>query len=282
MKKLLSKILAHKAGIAMGLAVVGVGLVALCATIDERDYAKAKEELSEDADKKDKAICFAKNHWRTGIAILGTEILMIFSHRAMAKELAGATAAIAVAMAKKNEIEDYFKKNYPKEYAEFKKKVNKENIEKIFKEKPEKATHKEETYDGRLRYYEPWSCQVFFATEAQVKEAECIINELIINTGAATLFDYLATFPSSSGVVLEDWMKHFGWYEGDTSYTYNSGYFGPYLKPIISCQDIIFKGDKIEVNTISWENNPDLEPDLPASDIVEIEHALESWQEKVA
>lgn len=279
-KKLFARLAANKAGIALGGAVIGAGLIAYFATIDERDYAKAKEELDEDADKKDKVICFAKNHWRTGIAILGTEALMIFSHRTMAKQLAGATAAIAVIASKKDEIEDYFRKNYPKEYKAFRESINKENIEKVFKEHPEMV--KEETYDGRLRYYEPWSCQVFFATEAQIKEAECIVNELLINTGDATLFDYLATFPSSSGIVLEDWMKHFGWYEGDTSYTYNAGYFGPYLKPIISCQDIIFNGEKIEVNTISWENNPDIEPELPVRDIVDIEHELEGWRDKIA
>ena len=279
MKNLISKLLAHKAGIALCVAAVGIVAVAVCATKDSKDYEEAKKALPAEPTKKEVALCFAKNHWRTGIAILSTEALMIFTYRSVLKELAGATCAVAVAVAKRKEIEDYFRKNYPKEYKAFRESLNKENIEKIFSERPDLAKEPE---DDRVLYYDPWSCQVFKATQAQMLEAECFINEQMINTGEATLFDYLATFPSSSGLKLDNWMQHFGWYEGDTTYSYNSGYYGGYIKPHIQVQNIIFKGEKLEVNTISWTHDMDLEPDLPTGEIVGIEHALEECYEDVS
>ena len=262
MKKLLSKILANKAGIAMGLAVVGVGIVAVAATYDAKDYEEAKEEMPKDATKADKAVCFAKNHWRTGISIIGTVGLMALSHASMVKELAGATAAVAVAVGKKDEIENYFRKNYPEEYKKFKETVNKENIQKIFKEHPEYK--KEETYDGRQRYYDPWSDQIFFATEAECLEAQKEVNKRLFNEGEATLHNFLSSFPKHCNVRLEHWMSKIGWYEGDTSYSYNAGYFGAYLEVEITKETILDDdGEEIEVNVINWICYPDFEPDLP-------------------
>lgn len=279
MKKLLSKLLAHKAGIAMGLAVVGVGIVAVAATYDAKEYEEAKEEMPIDATKADKAWCFAKNHWRTGISIIGTVGLMALSHASMVKELAAVTGGFAVLSAKYDEIDGYFKKNHPKEYAEFKKKVNIENIKKAFTEHPEMTKEPE---DNRNLYYEPWSCQLFRATSEEEKDARIFLNEQLFNTGEATLFDYLASFPSSSGIKLEDWMQHFGWYEGDTMYSDCCSYFGLFVKTDPKEEKIIFKGQEFEAFVVSYSHTPDLEPDMPTSDIVAIERQLEESYEATA
>lgn len=284
LKKLGQVIFKNRAGLMMLGAGLGVGAVAFFATKDAEDFKevkeawKEKEATGQEVPMKEKLIAYGKGHWRAGIAILGTELLMIFSHRTMAKELAAVTGAMAILGSNYKEIDEYFKKNYPKEYTEFKKTVNAKNIRSAFASN-EKFT-KQETYDGRNRYYDPWSCQIFFATEAEIKEAECTVNELMVNTGAATLFDYLATFPSSSGVKLQPWMKYFGWYEGDTSYSYSAGYFGPYLKPTISKEKIIFKGEEEELFTISWCNNPDLDPDLSSDECNNIDELLKDLSDE--
>ena len=308
-KKLGQVIFKNRAGLMMLGAGIGVGAVAFFAVKDHEEYKENINEYLKNVpddeivnDKEDeagdvkvesftdfyhnhvclkrRAIIFAKSHWRTGIAILGTELLMIFSHRSMAKQLAAVTGAMAILTSNYKEIDEYFKKNYPKEYSEFKKKVNKENIQKIFKEQPEMV--KREPEDNRNRYYDPWSCQMFYATSEEEKEARLFINEQVFNTGAATLFDYLATFPSSSGIVLEDWMKHFGWYEGDTMYVDSSSYFGPFINTNPTMEKIIYKDKEEEVFVINYTHTPDIEPDMGLADIADIERQMEESYEATA
>ena len=159
----------NKATIALGLAMVGVVATAVCATFEagkqaELENEKKKEinpEKPEEADIPitDEAIILVKSHWKTGMAVATTFGLMIISHRVMAKELAAAIGALAVVGAKKDEIEDYFQKNFPEEYKKFKETVTKENIKKAFQDNPQYK--KEETYDGRMRLYDDWSKQIF-------------------------------------------------------------------------------------------------------------------------
>lgn len=286
LKKLGQVIFKNRAGLMMLGAGLGVGAVAFFATKDAEDFKevkdawKVKEATGQEVTKKEKVIAYGKGHWRTGIAILGTELLMIFSHRAMAKELAAVTGAMAILGSNYKEIDEYFKKNYPKEYSEFKKKVNKENIQKIFKERPEMV--KPDPEDNRNRYYEPWSCQMFYATSEEEKEARLFLNEMLFNTGSATLFDYLASFPSSSGIILEDWMKHFGWYEGDTIYADSSSYFGPFLNTAPKEEKIIYKEKEEMVFVINYTHTPDIEPDMELAEIADIERQMEESYEATA
>ena len=304
LSNIISAIIAHKAALMLGTAAVGVVSTAVVATKDKDKYVDnvydevanlEDEEISEEVlealtddvnvlpygtvkeaykkcvSKKRRAIIFLKSYWRTGLLIFLTVALMLLSHISMAKELAATAAALGIATSKYNELKDALKEKYPDTYQKIEQYLNEKNIRKGFSEKESLV---EGTYDGRDKYFEPWSCQIFFAKEAEVKDAECTINERIMNTGGATLFDYLATFPSSSGIKLESWMKHFGWWEGDTTYSYNAGYMGSYLKPEITKQNIIFKGDKEEVYSISWNNNADIEPDLPATAVDRIDRIM--------
>lgn len=301
---ILSKIIAHRAGIMLGGAAVGVVVTSVLAAKDARKYddeiAIKGEDILENmtdeeydeymdcqdentwrhahvvktfATKKEQAIIFAKSYWRTGLSMAVTFGLMILSHRSMVKELAATAAALGVMSTKYQELASTLKEKYPEQYNKVMKIIEQKNAGRDISKK---GLKKEESYDGRNRYYEEFSGQTFFATEAQIKEAECAINERIINTGESNLFTYLATFPKSSGVKLEDWMKHVGWYEGnDTAYTYASGNLGPYVKPEVVNEPIILNGKKINVNKIRWHHVPDFDPELDRNEIGCIEATLE-------
>lgn len=294
---ILSKIIAHKAGIMLGGAAVGVVVTAVMAAKDSSEHKI--NLLCEDADKltkmndeeqeayleteddhypgelltkKERIVIFAKSYWRTGLSMAVTFGLMILSHRSMAKELAATTAALGLMSTRYNDLKNTLKEKYPEQYDKVMKIIEQKNARRDISKK---GLKKEETYDGRNRYYEEFSGQTFFATEAQIKEAECIVNEQTMNTGECNLFTYLASFPKSSGIKLEDWMKHIGWYEGDTTYSYNSGYFGSYVKPEVVNEPIILNGEKINVNKIRWNHIPDFDPELDKNEIACIEAALE-------
>ena len=72
--------------------------------------------------------------------------------------------------------------------------------------------------DNELRkpFYDSFSDILFQATDTEILQAECYLNECLFNTGEATLYDYFANFPKECGIELKDWMKYIGWYEGDT------------------------------------------------------------------
>lgn len=302
--QIISNIVAHKAGIMLGGAAVGVVVTAVLAAKDARKHAEnqmdtvlesigeseedwwesfngseedininVQEEYKKITTKKERAIIFAKSYWRTGLSMAVTFGLMILSHRSMVKELTATAAALGVMTSKYKELDAALKEKYPDTYEKIHKLIDQKNIR---KEISKKGLKKEESYDGRNRYYEEFSGQTFFATEAQIKEAECTINERIINTGESNLFTYLASFPKSSGIKLKDWMKHIGWYEGDnTAYSYNTGYFGSYVKPEVVNEPIILDGEKVNINKIRWNHVPDFDPELDHNEVACIEAALE-------
>ncbi len=307
-QQIIGKIVAHKAGIALGAAAVGVVTTAILAAKDARNYDENIEQAEFEKDsalsdeeveqmmkeqgiddvsfieylnKKEKAIIFAKSYWRTGLSMTVTFALMIFSHVSMAKELAAAVAALGVMSTKYDELKNTLKEKFPDTYDKIEKLINERNIRSKLADENGNLI-KEETYDGRQRYYDPWSKQVFFATEAEIKEAECTINESMANLGEASLYLYLSTFPKSSGLVLdESWMSHIGWFCGgheQSTYEYNVGFFGAYIKPEISKESIVFNGDKIEVNVINWDNMPDYEPDMPCSQEISVGEKMNEWR----
>lgn len=298
LQQIIGQIVAHKAGIAIGAAMAGVVVTAVMAAkdskkhegqitdyiidrIEEAETPEEKDELLEvdtlefykaNVTKKDRAIIFAKSYWRTGLSMAVTFGLMVFSHVSMVKELAATAAALGVMSTKYKELAKTLKEKYPDTYEKVTKLIDQKNIR---KEISKKGLKKEESYDGRKRYYEEFSNQIFYATEAQIKEAECVVNERVINTGECNLFTYLATFPKSSGIKLQNWMKHLGWYEGDTTYSYNTGYFGSYVKPEVVNESIIFEGEKINVNKIRWNHCLDFDPELDNNEVACLEAEMD-------
>lgn len=196
--QIIESIVKHKAAIALGGAMIGVGITAVMASRDAKSLDEAleiaeydkdqeltnaqviemfkeqgisEEEIQEFKDydvipegfeyltKKEKAIIFAKNYWRTGLAMAVTFALMIFSHVSMAKEIAVATAALGALSTKYKDLKSYLKEKYPEQYEEIMKRLNRENARKKISETGFK---KEESYDGRKRYYFPLSDQIVF------------------------------------------------------------------------------------------------------------------------
>lgn len=188
---IISQIIAHKAGIAIGGAIIGVAVTAVLATKDRDKHIDAvydkcnevNEELEEtdefiqDDDintlpfdvvdefyksyvgKKERAIIFAKSYWRTGLAMLVTIGLMVFSHVSMLKEMAAVSAALGVLGTKYKDLQEYLKKNYPEQYKEIMRKLDRKNARKKISEE---GLKKEESYDGRKRYYFPKSDQIVY------------------------------------------------------------------------------------------------------------------------
>ena len=180
LQQIIGQIVAHKAGIAIGAAMAGVVVTAVCAAKDKEKEVENKvaevndmiddntlnipEEdrdavLDEDmeifdfyntyASKKRKAIIFAKSYWRTGLSMAVTFALMIFSHVSMAKELAATAAALGVMSTKYKELARTLKEKYPDTYEKVTKLIDQKNIR---KEISKKGLRKEESYDGRQRY----------------------------------------------------------------------------------------------------------------------------------
>lgn len=195
---IISQIIAHKAGIAIGGAIIGVAVTAVLATKDkEKHYVNTEtaiadkdmelgdeeivqmlkdqeytpediedfeenNELPEDFEylnRKERFIIFAKSYWRTGLAMLVTIGLMVFSHVSMIKEMAAVSAALGVLGTKYKDLQEYLKKNYPEQYKEIMRKLDRKNARKKISEE---GLKKEETYDGRKRYYFPKSDQIVY------------------------------------------------------------------------------------------------------------------------
>ena len=202
-QQIIGKIIAHRAAIALGGAMVGTVAVAVLAAKDGRKHqtnllsadAEKLTELDDDQlyeyeeiedhhpgellNKKEKAIIFAKSYWRTGMAMAVTFALMIFSHKSMAKEIAATAAALGVVSAKYKDLQSYLKENYPEQYAEITRRLNRKNARKKISEKPLK---KEETYDGRKRYYFPKSDQIVYMKPEDLVEVQGFIMRRIGTT----------------------------------------------------------------------------------------------------
>ena len=195
---IISQIIAHKAGIAIGGAIIGVAVTAVLATKDKEKHCENteiaiadKDQSLEDADivammeaqecspediddfvennelpetfeylnKKEKLIIFVKSYWRTGLAMAVTIGLMIFSHISMLKEMAAVSAALGVLGTKYKDLQKYLQENYPEQYKEIMRKLDRKNARKAISENGSK---KEDGYDGMKRYYFPKSDQIVF------------------------------------------------------------------------------------------------------------------------
>ena len=305
--RIISTIVAHKAGIAIGGAMVGTVAVAVLAAKDTKKYRSKMFETemgiiedmtdeeyeeysdsSEDSkdefplvDKKEKAIIFAKSYWRTGMAMAVTFGLMIFSHVSMAKELAATAAALGVMSTKYKELSQALKEKYPDTYEKITKYLDEKNIRKEISKKP---FIKEETYDGRTRYYEPETKQIFFAKPEEFSEAAANIDREMMNTGSSTLYSFLSYFPAHCEVkTYEEWTKNFGWFQGGnemTLYEDSCSYMNSYIETKTKEVNVIVDGEKIKVHKIYFSHCPDIEPDTPFIIEHNVEHGLKLCKKK--
>jgi len=306
--RIISTIVAHKAGIMLGGAMVGVVATAILAAKDARKHAENQMDVvwdsfdgPEDEDKeeffngdittqerykkvttkKERAIIFAKSYWRTGLSMAVTFGLMILSHRSMVKELAATAAALGVMSTKYKELAETLKEKYPDTYEKVTKFIDEKNIRKEISEKP---FIKEETYDGRTRYYEPETKQIFFAKPEEFSEAAANIDREMMNNGSATLFDFLSYFPAHCEVkTYEEWTKNFGWFQGSnemTLYEDTSSYMNNYIETKTKEVNVIVDGEKIKVHKIYFSHTPDIEPDTPYIIEHNVEHGLKLCKKK--
>ncbi len=221
LEQIISKVIAHRAGIMLGGAAVGVVATAILAAKDSSKHHMEVEfkvmDLEDDitvpeedreaienfemsvpdayqkyVSKKERAIIFAKSYWRTGMAMAVTFGLMVLSHHTMVKEIAATSAALGIMTSKYKELDATLKERYPEAHKKIHKIIDERNAR---KELSNKELIKKETYDGRQRYYDPWSKQIFYATDAQIKEAECTVNESMANMGNVS--KHLRNNPSS-------------------------------------------------------------------------------------
>lgn len=250
------------------LGAIGVGVTAVLSSKNAISYEIVKKELNEDASKLDKTKAFAKAYWPTVLAgsltigcIVGSQVLNV-------KEIAAATTAVGVVGAKYNELCKELKEKHPDIYKEVQEDIRERHIKEEFEKNPGVRL-------DRKPYYLAWSDQLFWATEAEVLQSECYLNEVMMNTGEATLYDYVSSYPKECGLECKNWMKFIGWYEGgDTTYSYNAGYFGLYLKPEVCNQRIELDDEYRDVNVINWLCDPDGDPSLDENELANLEYAI--------
>ncbi len=285
---IISKVIAHKAGIMLGGACVGVVVTAIMATKDKTRHSQnvldtitiemiddemtndetAEEFYTRITPKKERAIIFAKSYWRTGLSMAVTFGLMILSHRSMVKELAATSAALGVLSSKYKDIQSYLKNEYPEVYEKINEKIKLDKMQNaLSKDNPPKKI------EGKTRYYDVFTDQVFYATEADILKAECAVNKCILNNNEATYYDFLTALPKDSNIILRPWMKKTGWFVGvdrecmETSYEYNSNYIGMYIEPTMSKETVTIDGKKMDVTSINWNHCPDFDPILDDKEI---------------
>lgn len=218
---ILSKIIAHRAGIMLGGAAVGVVVTSILAVKDSKNYEEnihdaecekdsklSDEEINEmmisqgfgefDGNnmpaefdyltKKERALIFAKTYWKTGLSMAVTFGLMILSHRSMAKELAATAAALGVIGSKYDDLKKTLKEKYPKEYKKVMEMINQKNAQRKMSEKP---FEKEESYDGKKRYYFPLSDQIVFMKPEDFVKVQAFLSSTIGSTMQCTLNEVL-------------------------------------------------------------------------------------------
>ena len=296
-QQILSKIIAHKAGIMLGGAAVGVVVTAVMAAKDakkheeniydaecEKDRQLTDEEINEmmvaqglgeytgnnmpeEFDyltKKERAIIFAKSYWRTGLSMTVTFGLMILSHRTMAKELAATAAALGIMSTKYKELASTLKEKYPDTYKKVMATINKRNARNAI----EKSNHaQEEPKDNKHKYYEPITKQVFYATRDQIFDAERYLTDLFLDDGVATIGQLILYLKEHVDKHLKYKFEYdkIGWSPFDDSFLAAAndkpGHVSQYVRinPSEDAQ-IIVNGKKHFVKALLYSVYPYIEP----------------------
>ncbi len=309
-QQIISHFIAHKAAYLLTGAAMGVVATAVFAVKDSDKHSEAiedflydsvddtdipeedKEELidgvidpeefyKEHKTKTERAIIFAKSYWRTGLSMAVTFGLMILSHVTMVKELAAVSAALGVLSTKYKELDDSLKEKFPDAHEKIHQYLDEKNARKAISKNP---SIKEESYDGRIRYWEPISNQIFFAKKEDFLEAVAKMNKLTIDQGAGTLYDFLSAFPKSCNIQeISEWMQHFGWFSGsieESSYEDAIGNVGMVIEPQNHEFWVIADGEKILVHKIGFSHQMDTEPDAPIITENKVEKNLERCKKK--
>ena len=181
------------------LAIVGVGVTAFLAhkrsyildektedKIAEKWNAMTDEEFEEHAEMdgselltvKDKAVIFVKAEWPTLIAGAATCGCVIAAQSLNLTEIVALTGALAGIKMKYRDAMGYLERNYPDQYKVVKKFVDEEAALRACEEdKPKK--HKEETYDGKQRFYLPWSDQIVYLDVEDMSSIQHFIDATI-------------------------------------------------------------------------------------------------------
>lgn len=123
------------------LGVIGVGVTA---------YLSAKGAKKKEPSIKNYIPAIVSGTVTAG-CIVGAQALSI-------KEIAAITAAGSAIAVKYEDLKNYISKEYPNEYKAIMGHVDKEAAKRAI----EKSPHKEESYDGRQRYYFPLSDQIVY------------------------------------------------------------------------------------------------------------------------
>lgn len=240
---------------------LGVGATGVLAFKAGENYTKLKDDKdSEEVISKKELIKIFAPAVTVGALTIGC---IAGSHYISAKEIAGLSAAVGISFKKYRELVEEFKKKHPEEYEAIKKDIDERHADEAIKKAKTENPH-----EGKICYYSPWADQVFFATPYDILQAELAINEMLANQFEATLYDYFASFPKECDIQLKEWMKFVGWFNGDTSYTYNAGYFGSYVKTYE--EEHPEKGYTV----VDFNMFPDYSPELDEMEIACIESAI--------
>lgn len=162
------------------LAVIGVGATAFLSAKNSRVYyrvlslecADKWEELPEEEfkekenkpfdsilTKKEKAVIFGKSFWPTILSGTLTAGCIIGAQMLDIREILGLSAGLAAVTYKYDDMRRYLQERFPEQYKEAQKFVDGQAAHRALEDKRFK---KEETYDGRQRYYFPLSDQIVY------------------------------------------------------------------------------------------------------------------------
>lgn len=144
--------------------------------LTDEEFEEVKDEPFDSIlTKKDEVIIFGKTFWPTLVAggitigcIVGAQVLDI-------REIMGLSAGLAAITYKFNDMKNYIHEKYPDKYDEVMKHVNGEAAKRaIEKEMP----YKEESYDGKKRYYFPKSDQIVFMRPEDLIKVQGFISSI--------------------------------------------------------------------------------------------------------
>lgn len=197
------------------LGVVGLGVTAFVATkniksyeeaVNDAEYEKDKtltdeefEKLMEEQgvtdpseveylSKKERAVIFAKTFWPTFVAGTITSGCNIAAQVLDIKEILELSGVCAALAYKYDDAMNYIRTNFPDQYKDFQKFIDTNAAKRHFEEKPLK---KEETFDGRDRYYEPDTEQDIFMTPQNMIDLQHWIDAVMATEMGITLNDIL-------------------------------------------------------------------------------------------
>lgn len=199
--------------------LAGVGVVST-AFLSAFETGK-RQELPDDASKKEKVVIFFKNYKFTIVSGVITEAALITSEVIDIKEIAALTGLVAVGAAKMKDLTDYLEENHPDILEEARKETTLKDIKEGFKE---------ETEDGLYKMYEPITEQTFKSKippkELALECSNFICNGLL-NDHIVSIYDYVSNIKKISGdnnIILLPWMHKGGWCLDDETFDYNASF----------------------------------------------------------